>query len=51
LPVITARLLLDTLLSNNKPEVYCDETHEIPFSKPIAKGISWSDMYHVPMIY
>jgi hypothetical protein len=33
-----------------KPELYCDETHEIPFSKPIAKGISWSDMYYVPWI-
>jgi hypothetical protein len=40
--------LLDTLLNNNKPELYCDETHKIPFSRPIAKGISWSDMYYVP---
>jgi hypothetical protein len=43
--------LLDTLLNNNKPELYCDETHKIPFSRPIAKGILWSDMYYVPWIH
>ncbi len=51
LPVITAKYMLETLLNNNKPELYCDETHEIPFSRPIAKGISWSHVYYVPIIY
>jgi hypothetical protein len=31
-------------LNNNKPVFQCVETHEIPFSRPIAKGISWSDV-------
>jgi hypothetical protein len=38
-------------LKNNKPELYCDDAHEIPFSRPIAKGISWSGMYYVPWIH
>jgi hypothetical protein len=29
-------------LNNNKPVIQCAETHEIPLSRPIAKGISWS---------
>ena len=28
-----------------------DEAHEIPFSRPIAKGISWSDMNYIPLMY
>ncbi|MFO0446518.1 MAG: hypothetical protein ACK51L_02510 [bacterium] len=31
-------------LNNNKPVFHCEETHEIPFSTTIAKGISWSDV-------
>ena len=38
-------------LNNNKPVLQCAETHEIPFSRPIAKGISWSDIIYVPQIY
>jgi hypothetical protein len=38
-------------LNNNKPVFQCVETHEIPFSRPIAKGISWSDIIYVPQIY
>ncbi len=38
-------------LNNNKPVFKCVETHEIPFNRPIAKGISWSDIIYVPQIY
>jgi len=24
--------------------IQCAETHEIPLSRPIAKGVSWSDV-------
>jgi hypothetical protein len=26
---------------------YQDKTHEIPFSRPIPKGISWSDVISI----
>ena len=38
-------------LNNNKPMFQCVETHEIPFSRTIAKGISWSDIIYVPQRY
>jgi hypothetical protein len=29
----------------------CDETHEIPFRRPIAKGISWSGVSFVYLLH
>jgi hypothetical protein len=49
--IIEQLLLHDMHLNKNKPMLEHVQTHEIPFSRPIAKGISWSDMSYVPMIY
>jgi len=38
-------------VNNNKPVFKCVETHEIPFSRPIAKGMLRSDIIYVPHIY
>jgi hypothetical protein len=34
-------------LNNNKPVEFHVQTHEIPFSRHIAKGISWSDVIYI----
>jgi len=38
-------------LNNNKPVLYCDTTHEVPFSRHIAKGISWSDVTFFSLLH
>ena len=38
-------------VNNNRPVFKCVETHEIPFSRPIAKGMLRSDIIYVPQIY
>jgi len=48
---LTAYQILDNLLNNNKPDLWYDQTHEIPFSRHIAKGISWSDISFIHSIH
>jgi len=40
---LTAQLVMDILLHNNKPVLHHVQTYELSFSRHIAKCISWSD--------
>jgi len=49
--IIEQLLLHDMHLNKNKPMLEHVQTHEIPFSRYIAKGIAWSCMNCRPLIY